>query len=89
MEHRQYICFVCGKIGTDRSTRQNRMFCSNNCRQKHYRRMGVGRYARQYKPRPTKTCVHNDEVICLMRNCSACGWNPEVEQKRKEAFAYG
>ena len=27
-------------------------------------------------------CPHNTEVICLDKKCEACGWNPEVAQRR-------
>lgn len=89
MEHKEYTCFLCGKKGIDLTTRQNQMFCSRNCRQKYYYRMGMGGNIRKHKPRSPYSCVHNQEIICKIHNCSTCGWNPEVAQKRKEAFAYG
>ena len=31
-------------------------------------------------------CPHNLEVICDKQKCESCGWNPEVEKKRKKAL---
>jgi asparagine synthetase B (glutamine-hydrolysing) len=29
-------------------------------------------------------CPHNTEVLCNKQKCASCGWNPEVEMKRKK-----
>jgi hypothetical protein len=34
-------------------------------------------------------CPHNTEVICDKQKCESCGWNPEVEQKRKKLIKGG
>ena len=31
-----------------------------------------------------KSCPHNDALVCDMRKCWCCGWNPRVAQKRSE-----
>ena len=36
-----------------------------------------------------KCCKFNDYVNCGVHGCEKCGWNPEVEQKRKEAIYAG
>ena len=36
------------------------------------------------------TCIFNEGVDCNDRTyCATCGWNPEVEQERKAANAFG
>ena len=84
MKHREYICHICGAKGIDRSNTNSRKFCSAYCQQVDYRRRhGIGvSFA-------TPSCIHNSEVICVKHKCSTCGWNPKVEQRRKEALAYG
>lgn len=34
-------------------------------------------------------CPHNTEVICDKQKCESCGWNPEVERKRKKLIKGG
>ena len=31
-------------------------------------------------------CVHNHGVVCETRNCGKCGWNPNVDEKRRKAI---
>ena len=38
------------------------------------------------KPWKETPCIHNDGVVCDVHNCETCGWNPDVEKKRKEAI---
>ena len=84
METQEIKCVVCGKKITDRSTNHSRMYCSLSCNYLAFRtRHGMA------KP-PAYSCIHNKYVECKTHNsCGTCGWNPEVEQRRKEAFAYG
>ena len=84
MNYREFTCVVCGAKAIDRSPAQKRIVCSDQCGQVRFRRnhgVGVGM--------KTPSCVHNKEIACQIHKCSTCGWNPEVEQKRKEALAYG
>ncbi len=81
MNYREFTCVVCGTKATDRSHSQNRMYCSVQCRDIGFRRNhGVGVSIK------TPSCVHNKEIACQIHKCSTCGWNPEVEQKRKAAL---
>lgn len=84
MEYREIRCAFCGAKILDRSTNHNRRFCGQQCAQAHHRRShGVGV---RFK---TPSCTHNKEVRCFVKTCGTCGWNPKVEQKRKEAMGYG
>lgn len=81
---REFTCVVCGAKAIDRSPAQNRIYCSTQCCDIQYRRNhGVGVGIR------TPSCIHNEEVQCAVHKCGSCGWNPTVEQKRKEAMGYG
>jgi hypothetical protein len=33
--------------------------------------------------RQTWTCPHNEHLVCRTKDCHRCGWNPEVEARRK------
>ena len=75
-------CVICGKKITDRSTNHARKYCSESCSYQGWRiRNGL-----QAK-KPAFLCVHNNYVECQIHNCRTCGWNPEVAQKRLDAFA--
>ena len=84
MKYREFACVVCGTIDIDRSPAQKRIYCSPQCSFHQYRRnhgIGVGI--------KTPSCAYNKEVQCAVPKCGTCGWNPKVEQKRKEALGYG
>ena len=84
MKYREFNCIVCGAKAIDRSPAQNRIYCSDQCNLVHFRRSrGIGIGIK------TASCTYNKEIKCEIHKCSTCGWNPEVAQKRKEAFAYG
>lgn len=70
---REFTCVVCGRKGIDRSGRNNQKFCSEECAQK-------ARYCKSEE----HPCKYNQGVGCIVQKCSKCGWNPEVEQIRKE-----
>lgn len=75
---RYFNCECCGEQGIDRSSRQNKRFCSTTCANKVYRRehgIGVGV---DDKPH----CKFNEGVECYVSNCASCGWNPAVAQRR-------
>lgn len=83
--YREFNCAICGKKAIDMSPGGNRKYCSESCTRKGYRlSRGIGK-----RGFVTPTCIHNEAVECSMHKCSTCGWNPKVEQKRKEALAYG
>ena len=84
MKYRELTCIVCGEKAVDRSRAQNRMYCSKQCRMIHFRQ-NLGAKLGLNAP----SCVHNNGVLCEDHKCGNCGWNPEVEQKRKEDLAYG
>ena len=68
---KEFTCIVCGKKGFDSSLTKNKKYCSRACFDK----------SRRMKEIP---CEYNEGVFCITRNCDTCGWNPEVEKKRKE-----
>ena len=72
---RLYNCVVCGRLDTDRSLKQNKMYCSEACFRK-------ARYSKG-----DMDCKFNKGVGCLVQQCENCGWNPEVEKIRKERIA--
>lgn len=84
MKAREFHCIVCGEKGIDTSTTKNRLYCSPSCAYLGWRRShGIG--PRNVAP----SCMYNKEVSCTLHKCAICGWNPEVEAKRKEALGYG
>ena len=81
---RYFKCVVCGKRGMDKSSTQNRKFCSQECSDFYHRRKkGIG-----LKGDERVHCKFNDGVVCHTHKCRGCGWNPVVAQKRMEAV-YG
>lgn len=84
MIYREFTCAYCGKKAIDMSKTRSKKYCSPNCSQKQwYRNHGIGTEIK------TPSCIHNKEIRCLERKCGTCGWNPKVEQKRKEALLNG
>lgn len=80
---REFNCVVCGKIAYTRCSNGRGKFCSKKCANAYARKArGIGKEVELQ-------CMFNDRVQCGERNCQNCGWNPKVEQKRKEAFVYG
>ena len=84
MNYREFTCAVCGNIAIDRSLTKTKKYCSEKCAVLSYR-MSKGFVPSEL----ANPCAYNKEVRCAVKKCSTCGWNPKVEQKRKEAFAYG
>ena len=82
MEYREFTCIVCGVKGIDMSKSKNKKFCSSECRH-------LFEYRKKSGVKNADSCIHNQGIACEIRNCVGCGWNPDVAQKRKEAFAYG
>lgn len=79
MEYREFTCIVCGEKGIDKSHKRNKMFCSKECGQAHYRQInGFG-------SRVGEDCYFNEGVACDEHHCENCGWNPAVIKIRKEA----
>ena len=55
----------------------NSRFCSRDCwYSANYGKFGWGEIS----------CKFNGGVNCGIEECEKCGWNPEVEQRRKEAL---
>ena len=78
---REIICAECGKKAIDMSSTQTRKYCSEECATLAWRK------SRGYVYTELKHhCTYNKEVRCRVHACSKCGWNPEVEQKRKAAY---
>ena len=84
MAHREITCVVCGEKITDSTTNHTKLYCSELCAGEAWRRR-KGKKPRQRVP----SCIHNKYIECEIHKCSTCGWNPNVELKRKEALGYG
>ena len=85
MKYREFNCIVCGAKDIDRSRTRTKKFCSESCARLHFSRSkGIG-----FTYNQAPSCMFNDALICKNHKCGSCGWNPRVEQKRKEAMAYG
>lgn len=70
-----YTCLYCGKSGE--TSWVNKRYCDSVCRARY--RENVRQPHAVYIP-----CQYNAGVDCSGGNCFKCGWNPEVEQKRRE-----
>lgn len=77
---REFTCAVCGVKAIDRGVRQNAKYCSQRCRN-YANRKGI-----KIEEEALCLCMHNEGVLCTIRQCEGCGWNPEVEKRRKEAL---
>lgn len=79
MENEVKRCPACGKKIPDGS---KATYCSKKCV------MAV--FYQRHNPRKVLAdeclCYYNSEVLCSNRECENCGWNPIVEQQRKEAL---
>lgn len=79
------LCKNCGRDITPLDNRR-RKFCSKECCDSFHKK----KYKNEdFKPyiEPEFICPHNEGISCLCKNCSTCGWNPEVAQKRMEAYS--
>lgn len=70
------ICENCGKEFEARA--KNAKYCCRRCANQRGN-------AKRVAPRPFQ-CPHNREVHCSVKKCAACGWNPEVAQRRMDKF---
>lgn len=85
MNYREFTCLYCGAKSIDMSRTKTKMFCDYNCTQRYYYKRKKGKL----DVAPTLPCIYNREVRCDLQRCGTCGWNPKVEQKRKEALGCG
>ena len=68
-----FVCKQCKEVFEGRQGEEKRMFCSSYC------------YNKFKKDSQRNSCPHNQAVECDDRYyCFKCGWNPAVEQRRKE-----
>lgn len=81
MAEREFTCIVCGQKGIDRSSTGIRKFCSKYCSGRYRDSL---RYPRKKPEAPG--CCFNEGVACFKKECSNCGWNPEVAKKRRVSF---
>lgn len=72
---REFTCIVCGTKGIDTSSQGAKLFCSRRCKDKH---------RSELRAESLIPCKFNESVLCDRQKCSTCGWNPEVEKRRKE-----
>lgn len=85
MKYREFTCLYCGAKGIDRSTTKSRKFCDIHCSQSYHHKKKQGKL----EIAPIHPCIYNRQIRCDLHKCGVCGWNPKVEQKRKEALGYG
>ena len=74
----EYTCPMCGKVKRVAYECDVRTYCSNLCaaRARHGKTYEVG-----------GECVFQPEsVMCNLRTCGKCGWNPVVAKARLDAF---
>ena len=79
----EYVCQTCGKTVSVERSWQVRAYCSVSC--------GAKASAAKRREIDSKCidgeCIYQPESIdCYKRNCSKCGWNPEVAQARLERY---
>ena len=75
MRHIEIVkCATCGKEVEGRI--HNAKYCSKRC-------ANLRANARKSRTN-TFQCPHNHEVTCTVQKCRACGWNPDVAQRRME-----
>ncbi len=73
---REFTCQWCGKVAISKTCGGYlQKYCSKECKMKAYHAQ------MKYQG---ESCLHNPEIICKIPKCDTCGWNPEVEKKRKE-----
>lgn len=63
-------CKGCGVVFDTDSL--DKHYCTVSCYRKAYAKS-------RYNP---EECFFNDGVMCEMRNCKKCGWNPKVSEMR-------
>lgn len=69
---REYICRNCKKkFLSDREKKYCSARCNKTYKQREYRESLFA-------------CRFNEAVFCSQLQCETCGWNPEVEKKRRE-----
>ena len=85
MNYREFTCLNCGIKTLDMSRTKNKKFCGYNCTQRYYYKRKRGKL----NDIAILPCIYNTEVRCSVHMCGTCGWNPKVEQKRKEALGCG
>ena len=61
---------TCEFCGKVFETQRNAACCSNRCWERARRQ--------------TWACPHNEQLVCQFKDCHRCGWNPEVEARRKD-----
>ena len=76
----EFTCVVCGTKGMCLGGSHMKKYCSIKCRNIS------SSLRRGYGARNGKNCKYNDGVVCLIEHCERCGWNPVVEERRKEAL---
>lgn len=75
------VCKNCGKMVVVKGEYQ-KLFCSPQCGMTYrYRRRKI---AAQSVRKPQ--CRFNEGVECAAGDCAKCGWNPAVENERKESL---
>lgn len=69
---------ICVGCGTTFYSERDRKFCSTRC----YKTYWQSARRKNTKSAAQWTCPMNEGVICRIRTCTSCGWNPDVSQKR-------
>jgi hypothetical protein len=90
----EYVCEVCGKTKSVHAVRDIGRFCSTKCygiskRLDYMPNMDIAEFDDKtyIKPKGKSGCVFSPEsIICSVRKCDNCGWNPVVAKARLEAY---
>lgn len=73
-------CENCGK--QFETNYEHTRFCGYPCAYQ-------ARLRRIKEARDGSKCPYNEALICLDKKCEACGWNPEVAQRRIDEIMGG
>lgn len=73
---KERACPYCGTVFMPRSAKHQ--YCTSEC---------CRRYTLEQAERPIPEefqCPHNNMIVCQVRRCGECGWNPVVARRRTE-----
>ena len=78
---KEVACPICGTKFI--KTRSDKKCCSRKCSCAYNKKF------RKENPVKIETgCQHNEALVCTMKKCGVCGWNPAVAKRRMETL-YG
>lgn len=81
----EFKCVICGKKFTGANVSRDYLCCSLSCAAvyRNRKRAGYDPVLDWKKEGNLWVCPYHVGIGCKTRNCKTCGWNPEVEKRRK------